>query len=255
MYTGGTTAPTNPAFHGTGDGQCTSTAYCEVMFDLTEKEGIPTSQIGQITSTDLAAGVLVSQGYTAFVNPTSTIPAGPGAAALQTFVNGGGRYVGALAGGTASLRNAGVTTVNTNAVSGLTTPGSTFDATWNTSDPVAWGFDAGGWIYRETSGDPNFDPTTLAGNGGSIPAATAVATYAPAGDCGGPAGFGNCYGYEVNANTSPPAAGGDRPAVRRRARDHARLRRLVPGVDDAGRAARPECSALPGRLGDPGDVS
>ncbi|HXJ64044.1 MAG TPA: hypothetical protein VNN79_09845, partial [Actinomycetota bacterium] len=209
VYTGASTAPTNPAFHGTGDGQCTSTAYCEVMFDLTEREGIPTSQIGQITSTDLASGVLVSQHYTAFVNPTSTIGAGPGAAALQAFVNGGGTYVGALAGGAASLRNAGVTLVNTNAVSGLTTPGSTFDATWNTADPVAWGFDAGGWIYREVSGDPNFDPATLGGNGGSIPAAAAVATYAPAGDCGGPPGFGNCYGYEVNANANLPG----RPAV------------------------------------------
>jgi hypothetical protein len=209
VYTGGTTAPTNRAFKGTGDGQCTSTAYCEVMFDLTNKERIPTSQIGQITSTDLANGVLVSQHYTAFVNPSSTIAAGPGATALQAFVNGGGIYVGTLVGGAASLRNAGVTTVNTNAVSGLTTPGSTFDATWSTSNPVAWGFDAGGWIYRETSGDPNFDPATLAGNGSTIPAATAVATYAAAGDCGGPAGFGNCYGFVVNANANLPG----RPAV------------------------------------------
>ena len=209
VYTGGTTAPTNPAFHGTGDGQCTSTAYCEVMFDLTVKEGIPTSQIGQITSTDLAGGVLVSQHYTAFINASSTIAAGPGATALQVFVNGGGTYVGALTGGATSARNAGMTTVNTNAVSGLTTPGSTFDATWATSSPAGWGFDAGGWIYRETNGDPVYDPATLGGNGTTIPAATAVATYAPAGDCGGPAGFGNCYGYEVNANASLPG----RPAV------------------------------------------
>ena len=33
--------------------------------------------------------------------------------------------------------------------------------------------------------------------------------HAPAGDCGGPSGFGNCYGYEVNANASLPG----RPAV------------------------------------------
>ena len=201
VYTGGTTAPTNPAFHGTGDGQCGSTAYCEVMFDLTAREGIPTSQIGQITSTALAGGVLVSDHYTAFINPSSTIT-GPGATALQAFVNGGGTYIGALAGGATSLRNAGITTVNTNTVNGLTTPGSTFDATWNTDDPVAWGFDAGGWIYRETSSDPVFDPTTLGG-------ATAVATYAPADDCGGPPGFGNCYGYQVNANANLPG----RPAV------------------------------------------
>jgi hypothetical protein len=216
IYTGGTTAPTNPAFHGTGDGQCTSTAYCEAMFSLTQKEKIPTSEIGQVTSTDLANGVLVSGGYTALIDPSSTISAttptgtaGTPAAAVQAFVNAGGIFVGTVAGGATSLRNAGVTTANTNTVSGISTPGSTFDATWNTADPVAWGFDSGGWIYRETSGDPNFDPATLAGNGGSIPAATAVATYAPAGDCGGPAGFGNCYGYEINANANLPG----RPAV------------------------------------------
>jgi hypothetical protein len=209
VYTGGTTAPTNPTFHGSGDGQCTSTAYCEAIFDLTVKEGIPASQVGQITSTDLANGVLVSQHYTAFTNPSSAIAAGPGATALQAFVNGGGTYIGALTGGATSLRNAGMTTVNTNTINGITTPGSTFDATWNTANPVAWGFDAGGWIYRETNGDPNFDPTTLAGNGGTIPAASAVSTYAPAGDCGGPAGWGNCYGFVVNANTTLPG----RPAV------------------------------------------
>jgi hypothetical protein len=209
VYTGGATAPTNPAFHGTGDGQCTSTAYCEVMFDLTVREGIPTSQIGQITSTDLAGGVLVSQGYTTFINPSSTIAAGAGATALQAFVNGGGTYVGALAGGLTSARNAGLTTVNTNTIGGITTPGSTFDATWNTSNPVAWGFDAGGWIYREVNGDPNYDPATHGGNGTTIPGATAVATYGPAGDCGGPAGWGNCYGFVVNANTTLPG----RPAV------------------------------------------
>ncbi|MBO0808331.1 MAG: hypothetical protein J2P32_08535 [Actinobacteria bacterium] len=94
-------------------------------------------------------------------------------------------------------------------MTGISTPGSTFDATWNSSDPVGWGFDAGGWIYRESNSDPNFDPATLGGDGGAIPSATAVATFAPAGDCGGPAGFGNCYGYEVNANASLPG----RPAV------------------------------------------
>src|SRR5207245_2622245 len=36
VYTGGTAVPTNPAFHGTGDGQCTSRSYCEVMFALTQ---------------------------------------------------------------------------------------------------------------------------------------------------------------------------------------------------------------------------
>jgi hypothetical protein len=31
-----------------------------------------------------------------------------------------------------------------------------------------------------------------------------VSTYAPAGDCGGPAGWGNCYGFEINANANLP---------------------------------------------------
>jgi hypothetical protein len=215
IYTGGTTVPTNPAFHGSGDGYCTTPrTYCEAMFDLTQKEQIPVSQISQLTSTDLANGALQSGGYTVLIDPDATISAttpvgsaGTPAQAVQAFVNAGGTLLGTGNGGTASARNAGLTTVNTNTISGISTPGSTFDATWSASDPVGWGFDAGGWVYRESNNDPNFDPTTL--GGGAIPPATAVATFAPAGDCGGPAGFGNCYGYEVNANTSLPG----RPAV------------------------------------------
>jgi hypothetical protein len=160
--------------------------------------------------------VLQSGGYTVLINPGSTISAttptgtaGTPAQAVQSFINSGGTYLGTSAGGATSARNAGVTTLNTNTISGISTPGSTFDAGWNTSDPAAWGMDAGGWIYRESSGDPVFDPATLAGDGAAIPAATAVATYSPAGDCGGPAGFGNCYGYEINANANLPG----RPAV------------------------------------------
>jgi len=216
IYTGGATVPTNPAFPGAGDGYCTTSTYCEAMFDLTQREGVPTSQISQVTSTDLANGALQSGGYTVLIDPGSTISAvtpvgtaGTPAAAVQAFVNGGGTFLGTGAGGATSARNAGVTTLNTNTIPGISTPGSTFDATWNTANPAAWGMDAGGWIYRESNNDPNFDPATLAGNGSTIPAATAVATFAPAGDCGGPAGFGNCYGYEVNANANLPG----RPAI------------------------------------------
>ena len=62
-------------------------------------------------------------------NPSSTIAAGAGATALQAFVNAGGTYIGALAGGTTSARNAGMTLLNASSVSGIATPGSTFDAT------------------------------------------------------------------------------------------------------------------------------
>jgi hypothetical protein len=216
IYTGSTDVPTNPAFPGTGDGYCRTSTYCEAMFDLTQKEGIPTSEIGQLTSADLSDGVLQSGGYTVLIDPGSTISAttpagsaGTPAQAVQSFINSGGTFLGTSSGGATSARNAGVTTLNTTMVSGLSTPGSTFDASWDTSDPAAWGMDSGGWVYRESSNDPVFDPATLAGDGAAIPAATAVATYSPAGDCGGPAGFGNCYGYEINANTSLPG----RPAV------------------------------------------
>ena len=133
IYTGGTTAPTNPTFHGSGDGQCGSVSYCEAMYDLSVKEKIPVSQIGQITSTDLANGVLVSQGYTTFVNPAQTIAAGAGATALQAFVNAGGIYVGSGANGTTTARNAGITLLNTASISGLSTPGSTFDGNFSTA--------------------------------------------------------------------------------------------------------------------------
>jgi hypothetical protein len=204
----GASVPTNPVMKGTGSGQCTSTAYCEALFVLVQKDGIPASEITGVTATDLANGVLASGGYTVVVNAGQTIAAGASATALQSFINAGGTYVGDVAAGATSARNAGLTTLNTNTVAGISTPGSTFDATWNTADPEAWGFDSGGWVFRESSNDPIFDPATLAG-GGSVPAAVVAAKYAPAGDCGGPAGFGNCYGYEINANASLPG----RPAV------------------------------------------
>jgi hypothetical protein len=255
IYTGGTTVPTNPAFHGSGDGYCTTRTYCEAMFDLTQKEQVPVSQISQLTSTDLANGVLRSGGYTVLIDPDSAIsattpsgPAGTPAQAVQAFVNDGGTFLGTGNGGATSARNAGLTILNTSTVSGISTPGSTFDATWDASDPVGWGFGAGGWIYRESNSDPNFDPATLGGNGGTIPPATAVTTFAPAGDCGGPAGFGNCYGYEVNANANLPG----RPAVVDQAfgAGHA----IMLGFDPWYRAwtteegtARPQQPAVPGR--------
>ena len=212
----GAAVPTNPAFPGTGDGYCTTFTYCEALLDLTVSEGIPTSQIGQLTAADLANGALHSGGYTVLIDPGSAIsastptgPVGTPAQAVQAFVNTGGTFLGTGAGGATSARNAGMTMLNTTTVSGISTPGSTFDATWNTANPGGWGFDDGGWVYRESSNDPNFDPATLADNGGTIPAASAVSTFAAAGDCGGPAGFGNCYGYEVGANAALPG----RPAV------------------------------------------
>ncbi len=257
IYTGGTTVPTNPAIHGTGDGYCTTSTYCEAMFDLTQKEGFPTSAIGQLTSTDLSNGVLQSSSYTVLIDPGSTISAttptgtaGTPAAAVQAFINGGGTFLGTSNGGATSARNAGVTALNTNTIAGISTPGSTFDASWNTADPAGWGLDAGGWVYRESNNDPVFDPATLAGNGSTVPAATAVATYSPAATAAGRP-FGNCYGYEINANANLPGRPRWLTSRSLRSRDHARLRPVVPGLDHGRGAAGTERDLLPDRNGYP----
>ena len=201
LYTGGTTAPTNPVFPGSGSGHCTSTAYCEMVYAFARELNVPVSRLVPFTSTDLAAGSLVSQGFTAIVNPAQTIAAGSGATALQTFVNGGGVYVGYNNNGATSLRNAGITTLNTSSTSGppfnahcpdnndpvapgsLTTPGTAFNADIDVSNPVAWAFDEGGYIYRNSSGDSVFDPATLG-------TATAAIRYPTA---------LKAFGYQCNA--------------------------------------------------------
>ena len=214
LYTGGTTAPSNPVFPGTGTGHCTSTAYCEMVFALAKELNVPVSRLVPLTSTDLANGNLVSQNFTAIVNPGSTIATGTGADALKAFVNGGGNYVGYNSGGATSARNAGLTSLNTSATNvppfnahcsdntdptaagSLTTPGTAFNADFSATNPVAWGFDEGGYIYRDSSGNAVFDPATL----GTATAAVSYATPLKA------------YGYQCNA-TAPGSLPGRPYAV------------------------------------------
>ena len=55
---------------------------------------------------------------------------------LLAFINGGGNYVGANAGGVNAARTIGATTLNTVLESpGLLTPGSTFDGTLRHDQP------------------------------------------------------------------------------------------------------------------------
>ncbi len=209
LYTGGTTEPQNPVFPGANTPpsngvHCTSTAYCEMVFAIAREMNVPVADLDPVTSTELAGGqVTQANGYTALVNANSTIAAGAGATALQTFVNGGGNYVGYNNNGLTSARNAGLTTVNTSATNvppftahcadntnpvasgSLTTPGTAFNATFNTANPVAWGFDEGGYIYREASGDSVIDPATVTSSG-----ANAAVSYA------NPL---KAYGYQCNA--------------------------------------------------------
>jgi Zinc carboxypeptidase len=203
LYTGLETIPSNPLFpegpnvSGTTR-HCALTsggaAFCEAMHDLAVKLELPISRIVPVTSADLAADKLSTDGFTAFINPGSSIATTSGTppvltpigTALQKFINNGGVYVGTDTNGASAARAVGATTLDTAPsadYSGLNTPGATFDATFETTNPVAWGFDLGGWIYRNSTGNPVFDPAKL-GN------ATPVVKYGVTPD--------EKYGYETN---------------------------------------------------------
>jgi hypothetical protein len=204
VFSQGTSVPNSPLEKNgaaPSPGHCATQAagvtgaadYCVSLFTLTNKIGLPgytvqsapEGMLSTVTATELANGDLVSKNYTALLNPNQSIPAGAGATALRAFVNAGGTYVGTLANGTTAARNAGVTMLNTVAATTfspppntMSTPGSIFTATFNTSSPVAWGFDDGGFIYRDATGNPIYDPNTMNGDGGSIPQAAAAVSYA-----------------------------------------------------------------------------
>ena len=192
MCTGGTTTVPNPEY-GT---HCTSASdYCWARFTLEQKDGIPREQLVGLTTTQITAGELTNpaNGYNAIVIPQQYSVAATNAIApiIQTFINNGGRFLSYYTGGTTSARNIGLTALNTQTLSpAITTPGSTYDGTFDTTNPVAWGFDKGGFIYRDASGNAVYNPTTLAGNGGTIGAASAPVTYKVG---------GKSYGYEVNS--------------------------------------------------------
>ena len=161
-----------------------------------------TGRIMPVTSTDIANGRLVNENFTALINPNGTIATTdangitPTGTALKAFINGGGNYIGINASGVNAARTISAATLDTSPASeypNLLTPGSTFDATFDTANPVAWGFDLGGWIYRDSNGNPVFDPATV-GTG------TSVVKYKATPD--------EKYGYETNATPL-----WDRPAV------------------------------------------
>jgi hypothetical protein len=189
LYTGSTSVPTNPLFRPAGTtGYCGSNSFCEALHSLAVKNEIPLSVLYPVTSTDLANNRLVTEGFTAFINPGSSIATTSGTPATLTptgtnllaFINGGGNYVGNNANGVSAARTIGATTLNTTSITGLLTPGATLDATFDTTNPVAWGFDLGGWIYRDSTNNPVFDTGTLDG--------TSAVTYAVTQD--------EEYGYE-----------------------------------------------------------
>ena len=106
--------------------------------------------------------------FTAFINPGSAIATTTGTPPvltdagreLQEFILGGGNYIGINANGASAARSVQTTTLNTATIPGPADAGSTFDASFDTTNPVAWGFDLGGWIYRDGTGNAVFDGNT-----------------------------------------------------------------------------------------------
>ena len=195
LFTASADPPANPIPIGTGGkGNCGG-GFCEALFVLSQKMKVPASLISPITTTELANGRLVNEQFTAFINPGSNISVAAQTDAIRAFVNGGGRYLGTSTNGTTTARNAGLTLANTQAISGINTPGSLFDGTFDTASPLSWGYDAGGWIYRDLGGNANYDETTLVGNGTTIPAPKVASRYGPV----RASGQMYKYGFDVNA--------------------------------------------------------
>jgi len=201
--------PQNPAqVGGAAKGAC-SGGYCEALFVLTQKMKIPASLITPVSTADITAGKLVTDGYTAFVNPATTINLGTGNVitptlqAIQDYVNAGGRYIGTGTNGTTTARNAGLTLANTQPISGISTPGSIYDGVFDTTSPLSWAYDSNGWIYRDLGANANYDPATLVA-GGAIPAPKVAGRYG-----GVRAGTGEMYkyGFDVNARGATQLAG------------------------------------------------
>ncbi|HEU4650857.1 MAG TPA: M14 family zinc carboxypeptidase, partial [Croceibacterium sp.] len=211
VYTGAANVPTSPLFPGTENGHCRSTAYCEMLFTLSQKMRIPASMLTPVTTGDIANGVLTNQNFTALVSLNTALAAtgNPSpASGLQRFVNGGGNYIVSGNNGATSMRNAGMSRVNTASTATwnehcpssndplapgtLLSPGTAYNADFDTRNPVAWGFDAGGYIWREsssTNADVVLDPATLPGNGTTIADAATAVSYPQSLEA---------YGFECN---------------------------------------------------------
>jgi hypothetical protein len=206
LFFNGAAAPANPIELGGGAKGACSGGFCEALFVLTQKMKIPTDLILPMTTTDLAAGKLVSDGYTAVINPATNITNQAQLDAIKAFVNGGGRYIGNSTNGTTTARSAGLTKANSQAISGISTPGSLYDGSYDTTDPLAWGYDAGGWIYRDLGSNINYDPATLTGDA-TIPQPKVAVKYGPT------QSDGQMYSYGFDVNARGPGQLPNRPAM------------------------------------------
>jgi hypothetical protein len=223
LFSNTTASPGNPISLGTGGKGACSGGFCEALFVLTQKMKIPSELIFPVNNVELRNGRLVNEGFTAFINPAvnltvpvqdPTQPPNPNIPiiqgqldAIKAFVNQGGRYIGNSTNGTTTARNAGLTKANAQAIAGINTPGSLFDGVYDTTSPLAWGYDAGGWIYRDLGSNVNYDPASLTGDG-VIPQPKVAAKYGPT-----QPGTNQMYpyGFDVNARGAGQLA--NRPAM------------------------------------------
>jgi hypothetical protein len=208
-----TASTANPAqVGGAAKGACAN-PWCEALFVLNQKMRIPASLITPVTLADVAAGKLVTDGYTAFVNPASNIAVNatnqPALDAIRAFVTAGGRYIGTSTNGTTTARNAKITSANTQAISAnFSTPGSLYDGAYDTTDPLAWGYDNGGWIYRDLGNNATYDPATMTTPDGSIPDTKVAVKYGPV-----QASTGQMYNYGFDVDARGPGQLPNRPAM------------------------------------------
>ena len=145
-------------------------------------------------------------------------------------MNNGGTYVGSSSNNAlTTLRNAGITNVNTQSISGISTTGAVYPAAIDTTDPAGWAEDNGGFIYRSSGGDAIINPHTLdcVGNGShdvnnvactgtvnNVPDAKAVWGYPdPLHSLGYDANVSNHGTNEVQTVTFSGTPTGDRKSV------------------------------------------
>jgi hypothetical protein len=218
LFSNSAAVPSNPIELSGGAKSACSGGFCEALFVLSQKMKIPRSLLNVVTATDLTGGKLITDGYTAFINPGTTLNRNqdgtitPALQAIQNFVNQGGRYIGSTNNGTTTARNAGITNANSQAIgsgangTAINTPGSLYDGAFVTTNPLSWAYDSGGWIYRDLGGSSNFNPDTLvAGNG--IPEPAIAARY------GNVRGNGLMYKYGFDANARGAGQLANRPAL------------------------------------------
>ncbi len=218
LFSNTAAVPSNPIELSGGAKSACSGGFCEALFVLSQKMKIPRSLLNVVTATDLTGGKLITDGYTAFINPGTSLARNqdgtitPALQAIQNFVNQGGRYIGSTNNGTTTARNAGITNANSQAIgsgangTAINTPGSLYDGAFVTTNPLSWAYDSGGWIYRDLGGSSNFNPDTLvAGNG--IPAPLIAARY------GNVRGNGLMYKYGFDQNARGPAQLANRAAL------------------------------------------